>query len=156
MRSRRASHGSARPLNWSVRRQMAWAFTFTERSPGSYECVGRRDSGHRVSAQVGEGELSRVIRYAFDLECDLGTDPRPALFMVASGAKPDWEATYYDRSFGSWHVQATRTSRRIVYDGKESWLSLHSSDETPSWEGPFKRREDVQETVFAFLSPDVA
>jgi hypothetical protein len=47
-------------------------------------------------------------------------------------------------------------SKRIVYDGKDSWLSLYASDEGPTWEGPFKRREDVQEAVFAFLSPDVA
>ena len=136
---------------------MSWAFTFTERSPGSYECVGRRDSGHQVSARVGEGEFSRVVQYAFELECDLGTDPSPALFVVARGAKPEWEAAYYDRSFGSWHVQAKPgTSARIIYDGKEFWLSFYASHEAPSWEGPFERREDVPEAVFAFLSPHVA
>ena len=146
-----------RPLSSNVRRQMTWAFTFTERSAGSYECVGRRDSGHRVSAQVGEGELSRVIQYAFELECDLGTDPSRALFVVARGAKPDWEATYYDHAFGSWHVQATpASSGRIIYDGKDSWLSLYRADERPAWEGPFKRRDDIPEAVFGFLSPDAA
>ena len=68
---------------------MSWAFTFTEVSAGCYKCAGKRDSGHIVSAQCGEDEVSRVFRFAFELECELGTDLGPALFVVIRSAKPN-------------------------------------------------------------------
>ena len=135
---------------------MAWTFAITEVSAGSYRCDGKRDSGHVVAVHGGEGEFSKVFRFAFELECELGTDPCPALFVVIRGAKPDWEAAYYSQSFGSWEVRAPAPhSGRITFDGRDSCLSVHGSGDQLQWEGTFRHREDVPDEVFGFLSMSV-
>ncbi len=107
-----------------------------------------------MRVQCGEREFFRVIKSAFELEVELGTWPHRALFVVASGAMPGWTATYHGEAFGSWMIESPGpTSRRVVYDGKESRLSIDERAKPPIWEGPLKKSDDVPDTVFEYLMP---
>jgi hypothetical protein len=136
---------------------MSWKFNRAEESPGQYRCTGLRDSGHTVQAQCGENEIGRVFEFAFGLETELGTLPSRALFEVARGAKHAWLSQYHDHAFGSWLVQSAPSSdHRIVYDGKEFWLEFFCGDKRPTWQGAFRRAQDLDNEVFQLLASEDA
>jgi hypothetical protein len=130
---------------------MTWKFECIEESPDQCFCTGVRDSGHTVRTHGGENEVGRALQLAFELEVELGTDPRGALFQVARGAKPNWFSRYDDHAFGSWLVESNRRNR-IVYDGKDHWLAIYCGNEEAVWQGAFSHAKDLDDAVFQLLA----
>lgn len=130
---------------------MTWTFEINETSNGVYSCKGIRDTGNVVFTQCREDELHKVFKHAYDLEVELGTLPSRALFLIVSGTKPQWASQYHDEAFGSWTVSNQNKSKKFVYDGKDFWLMIYESKNTPVWQGKIREKEDAEDSIFKLI-----
>lgn len=130
---------------------MRWSFEINETSNGVYLCTGKRNMQITVERHCVESRIYLVYADAYEMEASLGTNQSEALYLIFSGAKPDWDSKYDGQHFGSWYVAKDLKNESFIFDGRDFRLSVVRNSISEKFETFVKDSGQIEEKVFQLL-----
>ncbi len=104
-----------------------WTINIDEISNGIFKVTMTDDYGRKAEIidNTTDETIERAISDAFDIEKQISKNWNLFLYDLAVQNLSDKDIKYKEynnQAFGSWFIQ--RQDKRLVYDGKDSWLIL--------------------------------
>ena len=100
-----------------------WKFSICEVFAGHWQLTGRRSSGNVVEISSSNEDIFRVVKAAFEIECQLSKDLyRTAYLTIEKNITNISEQQYLEKVFGSWYIE--KQDRRVVFDGRDKLFSF--------------------------------
>ena len=106
-----------------------WTINIDEISNGAFKVTLTDDYGRKAEIidNAMDETIERAIGDAFDIEKQISQNWNLFLYDLAVQKLSDKDIKnkeYNNQAFGSWFIE--RQDKRLVYDGKDSWLILQT------------------------------
>jgi len=110
-----------------------WIIDINEISNGVFKVTLTDAFGRKAEVidDANDETIERAVSYAFDIEKQVSKNWNLFLYELSNQKLNDTDIEnkeYNDKAFGSWVIE--KQDRRLIYDGKDSWLVFQTRSES--------------------------